>query len=373
MSISPISSSGEQVQSFVHRMERRPLAHLLKEIAPPRYCIAREAATSEEEDKTLLNGIVQLNDGLYMGKKEDNLYFVLQRVDKSNESFWSRFSRKQQQLDTELRRNNSKIYQENKAIVDGFYRGLKGFNESLNFTNNKEAEIWVAYASYTPVSKRGKVKEEDIEMFVTVTTSKNIPFVTHMGIARSMSSISLEKPKHKGLSVQLHSFAAKVIKKRYPQKRYMITVPLKEMRNILLRSLPDNTIYIGDNIYKKELEEKLEIEGEEKLESQLKESNRCPHIIERELKKISEEYNDLYLSRFILRTPKGEILLDIDKKTIDKDEHEWFFRNACLKPNESLPYVAIDLSSLAAYLAFPQEEPTFFQKVKNRTTSFVKQ
>ncbi|UZW38500.1 hypothetical protein [Rickettsia conorii] len=90
-----------------------------------------------------------------------------------------------------------------------------------------------------------------IEMFITMLTSQNSSFISHSGIARL--PIYQEKPfiiKHKNLAVKLHSFIAAYVKDIYSNKKeYMITVPVKEMTQIIFKEYEKkgvlDKIYIG--------------------------------------------------------------------------------------------------------------------------------
>lgn len=57
------------------------------------------------------------------------------------------------------------------------------------------------------------------------------------------------------MSVHLHSFTAKVMKIRNPKRKYMLFPPLHLMLEILVKKLPKNSIFIGDNLYQETLEQ----------------------------------------------------------------------------------------------------------------------
>jgi hypothetical protein len=62
-----------------------------------------------------------------------------------------------------------------------------------------------------------------IQMFMTVTSSKDALITSHMGIAASIEATVIGRPKD--ISLDLHSFAAKVMLKRNPARRFMMNAP----------------------------------------------------------------------------------------------------------------------------------------------------
>lgn len=150
--------------------------------------------------------------------KKDRLYFYLERLTKENFDFWTTF--------TGRAGKNS-----DGAIVG--YDGVMNLFKK-NITQSKEiADFWIAYISHVPI--KNSVKEDNksnkIELIVTVSTKKKVPFSVHMGIMRTNSSL----PQHGSLSPMIHAFAAQAMKVIYPDdpKHYMITAPTAPMRKLL--------------------------------------------------------------------------------------------------------------------------------------------
>ena len=115
-------------------------------------------------------------------------------------------------------------------------QAVTGFNQALGFYDYNDTEVWVAYITNKPISDPNYVYTErgrwditsSIGMYVTVTTSPG-PLTTNMGITRIQDFC-------KGQSPNLHSFTAKMMLDRYPNKKYMINVPLPIAKNIIIDS-----------------------------------------------------------------------------------------------------------------------------------------
>jgi hypothetical protein len=149
-----------------------------------------------------------------------------------------------------------------------------GFLDALEcYEENPASEVWIAAAAFGPISRDDFARSAvDIEMCMTVTTHREVPFTTHMGIFRSplrrlkISSLNplrritsyripqivdlLEREwcylrSASNLSGQLHAFAAKrcLQECRHPGKKlYMINAPLKKMAEILTRKFEVETV-----------------------------------------------------------------------------------------------------------------------------------
>jgi len=92
---------------------------------------------------------------------------------------------------------------------------------------------------------------EHIEMAMTSHTSPSVPFITHIGIHRQPLWIRNNKPFHKGLSIYLHSFGARIAKRYYPDKDFMFTAPLPIMRELLEKALSKESIWVISPDYNK--------------------------------------------------------------------------------------------------------------------------
>ena len=165
--------------------------------------------------------------------KYKHLTFVLEKVTTENKTKWMEFSKE------ELR----KAFAYSRAMklewdflgpirtaVNSFEEFIDLYAESEDIKYN-ENEVWIAYV-------KNNITHQ-IEMCFTVTTQKNVPVTTHMGIFRAnYSSNRMEQTR--GLSLLLHSFAAKAMRSIYPEKQYMYTDSIGDMKKILIKSIPSN-------------------------------------------------------------------------------------------------------------------------------------
>ena len=60
---------------------------------------------------------------------------------------------------------------------------------------------------------------------------------------------------HKNISIPLHAFALGVMAQRFDNKIYMINNPMHEMRNMLVKALPADAVWIGSDVFHQALEE----------------------------------------------------------------------------------------------------------------------
>jgi hypothetical protein len=205
--------------------------------------------------------VKKLSEGKYYAHKDD-LYFVLERVTSENIGFWKDYSDSQ----AELSKGNG---------ILGTLRHTSGsiFKGALNFY--KDYDVWVAYSTMKDITQPDTHLNMigDIEMCVTVSTTPDLPCSTHFGIFKSYEFIindvidsSVRKGTikdktawenigtpyknliaHKGLSLDLHSFAAKATQEIYGNKDYMITRPNETMFNIIKNNLSQELVYIVTN------------------------------------------------------------------------------------------------------------------------------
>ena len=169
--------------------------------------------------------IEQVNDGMYKGYLEDrpSFEFVLERLSDKNYGHWKYFIHNQLQGRTE-------------HLGEGSLHFKKVLQE-VSYTDN---EIWIAYLNDTD-NKR-------IVMYVTVASSPNALITSHMGIAKTKEAFEAELKGfkgYKGISMLLHSFAARIMLLRNEQRKYMINAPAHVMEKIVYDSLPNGTVFIG--------------------------------------------------------------------------------------------------------------------------------
>jgi len=176
------------------------------------------------------------------------------RVTTLNADKWKRFINAQElsRANCDLAREYANsTYNRHSSIINNIYPGISGFHDGIAFYTEINTEVWIAFASYEKIDDPNKIDDDNIEMAVTITTSKDVPFTGHMGITRSVSAIFANKPFHKDLANSLHAFAAKIMLSRYPdEKKYMITVPMPVMRTIMIKAFAEskmaNAVYILD-------------------------------------------------------------------------------------------------------------------------------
>ncbi len=199
---------------------------------------------------------------IYSVKQSDNLYLNMVKVTALNVEKWEALCYEQKRIQETLkklknlqspeeRQRVGEIYNQHSAVINNIEVGITGFKSSLKYYDNEKTEVWVAYASYEPVTDPNEVDIDKIEMFTTITTSENSAFTTHMGITRSVATLLAEKEPHKDLANQLHTFAAKAMLQRHPEKAYMVNVPMTAMREILSgafekKGMHDAVYILGD-------------------------------------------------------------------------------------------------------------------------------
>lgn len=224
-----------------------------------------------------MQNLSQISPSLYTAHK-DGLYYVMEKVSSNDERlrFWSDLieedKRIYQSRYCNIFYNEENIEKMHKSFIPirdsrdcaDLVSGLEQFERIVN-NNHGRYELWIAFVSTKEIKTLSDIAHNNIEMYVTVSTDPEAPMTTHMGINRSLkylynaATLWLKDKTlilHPNLSMNLHAFAAKVIKKIYNNKLYMITKPVKVMAEIFIKKLPHD-VYIGDNttILKKVLKE----------------------------------------------------------------------------------------------------------------------
>lgn len=270
-----------------------------------------------EENKFVGKKKIAYND-IDGTRKEDDVYFILEKVDNSNYSRWVDYIKEQ---DRETRRVSVSTVRWNKDTKEAEYHkgvnindGIASFKESLRFSLH--TNVWIAYATRKnplltkpaipiypeiPTNDQGKemqksedahtaddqkkydeylikceewseqnnkIKEyhesriedgKDIEMVVPVLADSAAPITSHIGIARNYKYFHYKMRPHINLSMELHAFAATASRMNDPSKLYMVTKPAHAMRNIMLKSLKNSSlIWIGDEKERQEQESLLD-------------------------------------------------------------------------------------------------------------------
>lgn len=334
--------------------------------------------------------IQRVSENVYVCQKQEDLFFVLEKIDpqtaeiQSNRRkrdqitddfwYWSDFNKTQKYL------VESQEYREQlgRDIGSDYHDGITSFAGMLGSVQDAgkkpwgdQCELWIAYASY--VSVTGKAFDEgvshaDVEMSFSVLNDKDLPFTVHMGISRSLSAKAAGRTQHSHISADLHSFAACVMKTQDPQKEYMITVPLKGMRDIFFKTLPQGSIFIGDNEHEDRV--RTASEGDRKVlleresirdinkEAATEYANQLldlwAPLLETCPPKISHEYIIMpsgykKASTFMLTGKDRSVKKIPTCSSVPGEYHsryDWFFVNRALSPRVELPYVVIDLEAL---------------------------
>ncbi|MBW8308451.1 MAG: hypothetical protein K0M45_02220 [Candidatus Paracaedibacteraceae bacterium] len=185
--------------------------------------------------------------------KQDGLNFVMEKLTGNNLKFWQAYRSAMFRVGA--------THGKTPQIRQDYIQALKGFQNAIDAFKNGEGEVWIAYATHNS-STDGYNKMAQIEICMTVTTSPDVPIVTHMGIFKTplrglspetiQNAATIEQfqdygivkilnqvaeigslPSKPNLSLSLHKFAAQIILHLYPDKEVMITAPLKVMETFL--------------------------------------------------------------------------------------------------------------------------------------------
>lgn len=195
--------------------------------------------------------VVKFNNDMYIGMKElpykkkdgieyDNVYFVFERLTDKNYMFWYEYVNKQP--------SGARFNNENSIMIP-LIDGKSAFKYSLELfekSKRKEYSIWIAYATRINPYISKYIPDDDIEMTFTVFADRISPITTHMGIFRNYQYFASSKFPHKNLSMELHGFAGKASKLKYPQIEYMVTRPVEKMQEIMKNKLQNTgEIWVG--------------------------------------------------------------------------------------------------------------------------------
>ena len=201
-------------------------------------------ASAAEESSSFASGafdlhaqhIQKINSSFYVAQMKDHdLRLVMERVDDNNITFWKNYSSVESHGDYPNGTNMTKD-------------GSDHFRRVLGEISRLESEIWVAYVTHNqnPEKHRGSGGSDgDIEMFVTVTSTPEALITSHMGVSTSRASLKRSSKRPKGISIDLHSFAAKVMLMQNPKRRYMVNAPNDIMRSILAKALRTGDLFVG--------------------------------------------------------------------------------------------------------------------------------
>ena len=231
--------------------------------------IKKQIGMGDDIGANLYPTIKKINENLYSGKiPNTNLTVVMERIDKDNYKQWYKYI--QIQSNPRVIEYVSNFNQLAGTTGDGTLH-FKLVLEEVNYTNN---ELWIAYITKSKLIESipdmyfysaGNMDEEpftnNIEMIMTVVSNPNALITSHMGIAMTAETVKFGRTK--GTSVDLHSFAAKVMLMRNPNRKYMVNTPANVMRNIIINSLPLSATYVGTREMLQTLRERQNISFDE--------------------------------------------------------------------------------------------------------------
>ncbi len=321
-------------------------------------------------------GLKKINDDLYVGKVADKFYLAMERVTPETVGDWLRYAKRQVVA-------GERVNFKSLPSLDGsqhFQLVLEEYKS--NVIHQKANELWIAYASDIPVTKRAELNTDEgdenphIEMFVTAITSPDALITSHMGISRTWEgALGLDRTpptrkKHPDQSLHLHSFAAKVMKLKDPRKVYMLTAPATAMRDIIIKKMPAGSVFVGDSLYQNRLEaaekdrsillspydlKERKNESADKRQERLKKEAQSKYDYYKIPERISLlksnppriiRTRDGMQQTFTLQNPDASPLVTFDQSS---PIYQWMFTRAYQDMVLHLPYILVDLDTLAQF------------------------
>ncbi|WP_281646718.1 hypothetical protein [Parendozoicomonas sp. Alg238-R29] len=216
--------------------------------------------------------VLKISQDLFVSRESDNLHLVMQRVTTQNIEQWKNIAKKQELIRKNLyymrkhkRRKGSYYFQDEGVklvIPPSFHYGIDFLielkdsitvfeNTLSSFKESSElGEHWIAYACKTgAINSDHLSRSKDIEMLVSVRSPAQAPLQINAGISR-LPEYLCKHPTHRHphLSLKLHGFSARVMQKYIkPENKYLVSVPLPKMFEIMKRSLPSSAFQKGHN------------------------------------------------------------------------------------------------------------------------------
>lgn len=306
------------------------------------------------------SSIQKVKENHYQMKISEDLFFHMERLEHGkNSDFWFKLAKEERKLVEQWWNCES-----SSELCKNLLVGYSGFAGALNLFYYPNVELWLLYASTESMrSDEYEKSAKNIEMYCTVSTSANFPCTTHMGISSSAQFLKNNgyKRKHHNFSAELHSFGTIVMRMLHRDKIFMITTPMKVMRDIFIKTLGKENIYIAfdanwpddikyfqaqiDSSPGMDADKKIRMENTIKLyESYLKDSGPDP------IATIGIGY-----SSFRLKDLSGNSILDLNKEQMK--QYGWYFeRDTTFSQINAM--VLIPLEKLAQLL---KSVPTFAQ------------
>ena len=229
-------------------------AGVMASVTPPNESVHPSIASSIE------GHFEEVTKNFYVGHMpQKDLRLVMERLTEENIRGWKHYAREQ---------DHSRCYHNERST------GCGHFVEITFADCYRKCEVWVAYVTaeldpapnndrFYGYETRYRTAYDDrtvypptggnmIKMFVAVLSSPNAKITSHQGISITEENL-YAKPSIDGLSIPLHSFAAKVMLYRNPERRYMINPPVASMECIIAEKLR-NGVFLGTKeMYEKRL------------------------------------------------------------------------------------------------------------------------
>lgn len=304
-------------------------------------------------------GVTEGVGGVLTRQIQDDLHFSLVPVYRINSSSWASFSREVEGFfnGREVERGSDVPIALRKAS-GGASQVRIVFNRKV--TDDEGNNVWMGVFSYTPLSldkflRLKAVDQTNIEMAVTVSTKADAPFAVHMGIFRNTLAYyerfsrdagdyhkRKDSPKmHKGIAMLLHRTMAQAVSfhreiHKQPALQYMITSPLKTMRQIILKAMPEGAVAVGSHS-DEVIDEEWYNDYKERQLAEIKDEGVC--LDTTPIYEVYDEETKTHRVRFELRNEAGEVTW---ASNVD-DASYWLVRNA----SNVDPYIAVPYAALA--------------------------
>lgn len=167
-------------------------------------------------------------------KRDVDFYFILEKIEtKKQWEFWNGYNQTLSYMSTSRMKDEC-------GKEAGLIDAASIFREAIKC----QGVAWVAYAATKDFPLLEWEEKKNIELAFAVLTQPDIPFQIHRGISRNEDYTG---PQHPSISLDLHAFAARAMRKINPLKRYVISDPLEKMREIFIKNLPSQCYQNGFN------------------------------------------------------------------------------------------------------------------------------
>lgn len=220
------------------------------------FSIINAAACSS--DVAAIGALDKIGEGKYIGSKsleykdidgsikEDQVFFVHEKLTYKNLSFWENYVQQQKQ-GADLKDIENADLKLSEKIAEGldpfwFSLGLcpRGFlSEGWQYLRRGDMsyDIWIAYSTRKN-PRVTSISSHDIEMTMSVFANKNCPFISDVGISKNYLFFFSENKPHKEMAMQLHASAGVMAQQHYGMnKSHMITRPTPLMAEIMGKKL----------------------------------------------------------------------------------------------------------------------------------------